>query len=91
MWNALSGSFTRQIDIIVGFMKEQYEYLIDEYGVNLIVNREYGEKNNLHSLKLAADKISNTYIVPCDVWCSLHPLSGSKYRMVSLIFRSFMI
>ena len=65
----------QQIDIIVGFMKEQYEYLIDEYGVNLIVNREYGEKNNLHSLKLAADKISNTYIVPCDVWCSFNPFS----------------
>ena len=30
-----------QIDIIVGFMKEQYEYLIDEFQVNLIVNREY--------------------------------------------------
>lgn len=65
----------RQIDVIVGFMKEQYEYLIDQYGVNLIVNRDYGEKNNLHSLKLAAHKISNTYIIPCDVWCSFNPFS----------------
>lgn len=48
-------------------MKEQYEYLIDEYQVNLIVNREYAQYNNLHSLALAKDRISNTYIIPCDV------------------------
>lgn len=79
----------REIDVIVGFMKEQYEYLIDKYGVNLIVNREYGEKNNLHSLKLAADKISNTYIVPCDVWCASNPFSDrelySWYMVTDLV------
>ena len=64
-----------QIDIIVGFMKEQYEYLIDEYQVNLIVNREYAQYNNLHSLALAKDRISNTYIIPCDVWCEKNPFS----------------
>lgn len=62
-----------EIYIIVGFMKEQYEYLIDEYGVKLIVNREYASKNNLHSLKLVLDKLSNTYIVPCDIWCVRNP------------------
>ena len=34
--------------------KEQYEYLIDEYGVELIVAPDYVSKNNLHSLKTAA-------------------------------------
>lgn len=24
---------------------------------------------NLHSLKLVLDQLSNTYIVPCDIWC----------------------
>ena len=78
-----------KIDIVVGFMKEQYEYLIDQYGVNLIVNREYGDKNNLHSLKLAADRISNTYIIPCDVWCSFNPFSDrelySWYMVTDLV------
>ncbi|MFR3912402.1 MAG: hypothetical protein ACLTYB_14905 [Clostridium paraputrificum] len=49
-------------------MKEKFEYLIDEYGVKLIVNNDYG-KNNLHSLKLVVDKLDNSYIVPCDIWC----------------------
>lgn len=64
-----------EIDVVVGFMKENYEYLIDEFGVNLVVNEEYNRKNNLHSLSLVADKISNTYIVPCDVWCKENPFS----------------
>ena len=63
----------REIHIVVGFMKEQFEYLIDEYGVNLIVNTEYSSKNNLHSLALAADHLSNTYIIPCDIWCDRNP------------------
>ena len=29
-----------KIDIVVGFMKEQYEYLIDKYNVNLINNKD---------------------------------------------------
>lgn len=63
------------IYIIVGFMKEQYEYLIDTYGVKLIVNAEYASKNNLHSLKLALSHLSNSYIVPCDIWCKENPFN----------------
>ena len=38
------------IQVVVGFMKERYEYLIDEFKVKLVVNSEYQAKNNLHSL-----------------------------------------
>ena len=62
-----------QIYVVVGFMKDQFEYLIDEYGVELIVNEEYGKKNNLHSLALAGSFLSNTYIAPCDIWCDRNP------------------
>lgn len=61
------------IYVVVGFMKEQYEYLMDEYGVELIVNSDYKEKNNLYSLYKVADHIEDTYIVPCDVWCKTNP------------------
>lgn len=68
----------REIHIVVGFLKEQYEYLIDEYGVELIVNTEYARKNNLHSLKLAADHINNTYVIPCDIWCADNPFNRNE-------------
>lgn len=66
------------IDIVVGFMKEKYEYLIDKYGVNLVYNPDYAYKNNIHSLRLIADKISNTYILPCDIWAEKNPFSNKE-------------
>ena len=67
-----------EIYVVVGFMKEQYEYLIDEYGVELIVTPDYASKNNLHSLKKAVGHLSNSYIIPCDIWCEKNPYSGQE-------------
>jgi len=64
------------ITVVVGFMKDSFEYLIDEYGVDLVVNPDYASSNNLHSLSLVADRIHNTYIVPCDIWFDSNPFSN---------------
>ena len=79
----------QEIFIVVGFLKEQYEYLSDEYGVELVVNPYYASKNNLHSLKLVLDYISNTYIIPCDIWCDLNPFH--KYELYSWYMVSDMV
>lgn len=62
-----------KIYVVVGFMKEKFDYLIDKYGVELVVNRDYNRKNNLHSLLKVADKIGNSYILPSDIWCKHNP------------------
>ena len=63
------------IQVVVGFMKERYEYLIDEFNVKLVVNSEYQIKNNLHSLSKIKSSIDKTYIVPCDIWAEENPFS----------------
>lgn len=63
------------IKIVVGFMKKHYEYLIDEYDVDLIVNPYYANRNNVYSLYLAKDKLTNGYIIPCDIWFKNNPFS----------------
>lgn len=63
------------ISIVVGFMKEHYEYLIDQYNVKLIVNTHYNTRNNIYSLYLAKDRLENGYIVPCDIWFKNNPFS----------------
>ncbi len=63
----------QEIYIVVGFMKEKYEYLMDEYGVELVVNPDYAAKNNLHSLRLVKEHLENAYIVPCDIWYDRNP------------------
>lgn len=65
----------REIYVVVGFMKEQYEYLIDLFQVKLIINPEYAIRNNLHSMKRVLEHLSNTYIIPCDIWCRYSPFS----------------
>jgi len=66
------------ITVVVGFMKEAFEYLIDEKGVELVVNDQYSVRNNLYSLGLVRNKISNTYIVPGDIWCAENPFSSNE-------------
>ena len=63
------------IQVVVGFMKERYEYLIDEFQVKLVVNSEYQIKNNLHSLSKVKSSLDKTYIVPCDIWAEENPFS----------------
>ena len=66
------------ITVVAGFMKDSFEYLIDEFGVDLVINNAYAAKNNLHSLALAAKRIHNTYIIPCDIWCAENPYSDTE-------------
>lgn len=67
-----------EIYVVVGFAKERFEFLIDKYGVELIINTEYAKKNNLHSLYLAKEHLENCYIIPCDLWCRVNPFSGRE-------------
>lgn len=56
------------ITIVVGYMKEKFEYLIDKFGCKLIYNHEYETKNNLSTIHAAFDEINNfnTYILSSD-------------------------
>lgn len=69
----------QNIFVVVGFMKEHFEYLIDLYGVKLIVNKDYASKNNLHSLKLALPYLQDSYIVPCNIWCRENPFRSQEF------------
>lgn len=66
------------ITVVAGFMKDSFEYLIDEYHVDLVINDAYAAKNNLHSLALVAGRIHNSYIIPCDIWCADNPYSDTE-------------
>ncbi|WP_267202219.1 phosphotransferase [Limosilactobacillus kribbianus] len=70
----------RDIQIVVGFMKEHYEYLIDKYDVQLIVNAHYAEWKNIYSLYLARHSLANSYILPCDIWFKNNPFSTIEDR-----------
>lgn len=66
------------IKIVVGFMKERYEYLIDKFDVELIFNKYYAVKGNLFSLSVAKEYLNETYIIPCDIWCKDNPFHTNE-------------
>ena len=69
----------RDIRVVVGFLKEQYEYLIDEFGVELAVNPDYARKNNLHSVDRVRSALSDCYVVPCDLYCTENPFRTHEF------------
>ena len=71
----------KDITVVVGFMKDAFEYLIDEFEVKLAYAKDYSSTNNLHSLSVVADILDNTYIIPCDLWCDVNPFR--KYELHS--------
>lgn len=58
------------ITIVVGYLKEKFEYLIDKYQVRLLYNPEYAQKNTLatiyHARKLLRGR--NMYVLSSDNW-----------------------
>lgn len=57
-----------EIIIVVGYMKERFDYLIDKYNAKLIYNPEFSTKNNLASLYYARDYLKNSYVLVADNW-----------------------
>lgn len=57
-----------EIIIVVGYLKEAFDYLIDKYNVKLVFNPEYAEKNNFVSLYYALDYLKNSYVLMADNW-----------------------
>ena len=56
----------KDIAIVVGYLKEQFNYLVDKYHVCLINNPDYDIANNISSLYYAREKIGNTIILDGD-------------------------
>ena len=56
------------ITIVVGYLKEKFEYLTDKYNVKLLYNPEYTSKNSLSTLYHVRHLLKNTYILASDNW-----------------------
>lgn len=56
----------KQIVIVTGYKAEQFDYLIDKYGVILVHNNEYLVRNNHSSIFAAKQYLSNSYICSSD-------------------------
>ena len=68
------------ITLVVGHMKEKFDYLVDKYGVTFVDSPEYAITNNIVSLAHAADRLGNTYILYGDQYYTVNPFERYVYR-----------
>ena len=54
------------ITVVVGFMKESFFYLEDDFGVKMVINPEYATRNNHASLLCARKALGNSYVCNAD-------------------------
>ncbi len=63
----------REILLVVGYQKEQFAYLADKFGVELIENPDYLTRNNNASIYAVKDRLRNTYICSSDNYFAKNP------------------
>lgn len=54
------------ITVVVGYKAEMFSYLVDKFGVSLVLNEDYCRYNNTSSLIRVIDKLENTFICSSD-------------------------
>lgn len=59
-----------EIVVVVGYMKEQFEYLKEKYGVVLLETTDYQTRNNHASIYAAKRYLKNTIITSSDLYFS---------------------
>ena len=58
----------KEIIIVVGYMKEKFEYLKEKYGVTLVFTEDFATKNNYASVYAAREYLKNTIITSSDLY-----------------------
>ena len=68
------------ITVVVGYKKEYFFYLAAKYGVRIVVNDLYAERNNSWTLYLVRDKLSNTYVCSSDDYFTTNPFDRYVFK-----------
>ncbi len=67
------------ITIVVGYKKEYFFYLEEMFGVKIVVNPLYSQRNNNSSLMAVIDKLANTYVCSSDDYFTENPFTPYVY------------
>lgn len=64
-----------EILIVVGYKKEQFFYLREKFGVKIVENNDYLNRNNNSSIYVVRDYLRNSYICSSDNYFSENPFT----------------
>lgn len=76
----LKAAGVNDIVVVVGYKKESFFYLEEEFGVKIVVNRAFAERNNNSSLMLVREILGNTYICSSDNYFEENPFERRVWK-----------
>ena len=68
------------VTLVVGYKKEYFFYLAEQFGVRIVVNDDYVSRNNNGSLWLVRDILENTFICSSDDYFTDNPFESHVYK-----------
>ncbi|NLI05118.1 MAG: phosphotransferase [Actinomycetaceae bacterium] len=69
----------KDIAVVVGYKQEQFFYLEEKLGVDIIVNAEYRTRNNNSTIHVVRDRLANSYICCSDNYFTDNPFESHVY------------
>ena len=66
----------KKVILVVGYMKESFEYLKEKMGVQIIENNDYLTRNNNASIYVVKEHLRNTYICSSDNYFKENPFEA---------------
>lgn len=68
------------ITVVLGYEKEQFFYLEDTFGVNLVINTHYFDESNLASLSAVRGRLGETLLCCADHWFDENPFVNQEFE-----------
>lgn len=69
----------KEIVVVVGYLKEQFSYLKEKYGVVIVENDDYYRYNNISSIYAAKDYLKNSFICCSDNYFNINVFEEYVY------------
>ncbi|MGL5869809.1 sugar phosphate nucleotidyltransferase [Clostridium chrysemydis] len=54
--------------VVTGYLSEQFDYLKEKYGIKTIHNEKYDIYNNIYTMYLVRDYLSDSYVIESDIF-----------------------
>ena len=68
------------IVVVVGYKKEYFFYLEEQFGARIVVNPEFASRNNNSTLMRVVEDLGNTYICSSDNYFTENPFQTYMYK-----------
>ncbi|WP_244834554.1 sugar phosphate nucleotidyltransferase [Clostridium sp. BJN0001] len=67
-----------EIVVVTGYLNEKFDELVKKYNLIKIVNEKYAEYNNIYSMYVARDYLSDAYVIDADNYIKNNFLKEKK-------------